>query len=151
MREASERKENDCLIISQWWSEDGFMTEADYFAFLKITYKRLTQKYTNIYFKAHPRESAEFVNRLTKEFDFKFLPTEYSDLPIELYLLNNNLDLYGFWTSAMFYAKKAFNMNVYSLFDSLVENYPENKMIYELHESVKPLLQQYGIPQLAVT
>ncbi len=142
-------KQNDsCLILSQWFVEHNYLSEDEYIYYVNHLVEKIENRYNNIYYKPHPRDAEKLNSNIYKNPKIKRLKTPYNEVPVELFIANQNLDLYGFWSSAMFYINSAWDVDVYSLFQDLINMYPENQRIKEMYNNdVKPLLIKHEIKE----
>jgi len=142
-----QNKNNFCLILSQWFVEHRYLTENEYITYIKNLSHSLKKTYNIVYFKPHPRDNNSMVNRIYNIDHIARLPSDYEDLPAELVIAKLNLDVFGFWTSTMFYVIEAWDINVYSLFEDLLSNYKKQDIINMYELDAKILLNKHHIPQ----
>lgn len=142
------KQSDSCLILSQWFVEHNYLSEDEYIYYINHLVKRIEHKYKNIYYKPHPRDAEKLNMNIYKNPKIKCLKIPYNEVPVELFIAKQNLDLYGFWSSAMFYINSAWDVDVFSLFQDLVNMYPENLRIKEMYDNdVKPLLIKHKIKE----
>lgn len=103
-----------CIVLSQWYVPDGFVELDTYKKFLKNLFLSLSQ-YDEVYLKLHPREaSCDYIDLY--EYGYRKINSEFENLPVELFLSKQPMDIYGFWTSTLFYMSKLdTEMRIYTL------------------------------------
>ena len=136
-----------CIILSQWFVEHNLIKEDDYISYISELIINLKKDYNTIYYKEHPRDSISMTNKiLNKNSILKQLYYPFNEIPIELYLAKNSIDVYGFWSSAMFYAKKVFNTKIVSLFKDISKKFPSKNM-ESMYQDAKPKLDELYIEE----
>lgn len=141
---------DSCIFLSQTLVEDGFINEIDFLIFIDLVLLELAEKYNVIYFKPHPRNSDVLIDRILKSNDkICFIPEYYQDLPAELFLMNNNIDTYGFSSSTLLYASGLFQIKSFQCIEELIRLYPSKKL-NEFYSSVKPFFLKNNIEKFKI-
>jgi hypothetical protein len=149
-RNTTKNYTNSCLFLSQTLVEDGFINDNSFLKFMNQAFKQLEEKYALIYFKPHPRNSEELISRvLQSNKKVSFLPDDYQQMPAELFLINNTIDVYGFSSSTLLYASGLFNINTYQCMNQLLECVHTPKL-EDFYNSVVPLFKKYGIIEFSI-
>jgi len=144
--EKTEKKE--ALLLSQWFVSHNLLNNNEYFNFIRDAVSYIAQGYDKVYFKAHPRDPDNVTERILAELPVLRLPKDFESVPAELFLATNpSVDVFGFWTSAMFYSKHLYGSRSVSFFRALVERFADRSEIREMYKSVQPLLIEKGIEE----
>lgn len=139
---------NKCLFLSQSLVEDELVDKEKFILFAKNIFIKLSKKYDVIYFKAHPRNSQEIIDSiLDGAVNVEFLPKEYNELPAEIFLASEQVDLVGFSSSTLMYASSLFNLKTFQCLGSLV-NFSPNKKIEVYYRNVNMLFKTHNIKSL---
>lgn len=141
---------DDCIFLSQTIVEDGFINKLEFLKFIELALSELAKKYTVIYFKPHPRNSNELIDKILKlNYKICFLPDHYQDLPAEFFLMENNIDTYGFSSSTLLYASSLFQIKTFQCLEELIRLYPSKKLNY-FYSSVEPFFLKNNIEKFEI-
>ncbi|WP_272942537.1 polysialyltransferase family glycosyltransferase [Catenovulum agarivorans] len=139
--------EKSIVILSQWFVAKRILTIEEMVEYYKVVSKSFLDKDATVYFKPHPWDPPELTESVIKECGFVRSLDDY--LPIEIHLLNNpQIQLYGFWTSALFYTSAMLSNNVYSLFGHLSTHFDLPELTYQ-YELVKDIVSASGVKELS--
>lgn len=138
----------NAIILSQWFVEHNILKEEEYIDFIGSVVNTLKNKYSIIYYKAHPRDNENMTQAIINKYSLSILAEPYNILPVEIFIGKYDVDTYGFWTSAMFYVHRLWDIPTFSLFNKIISIHDKNIKLKEIYTTSKYLLNRYEIPQL---
>lgn len=146
----SKKISNKCIFLSQTMVEDGYINELNFLKFIELVLNKLEKKYDVIYFKPHPRNCNDLIKKILKLRDkMDIFPEKYQDLPAEFFLMENNIDTYGFSSSTLLYASGLFKIKSFQCLEELHRLYPSQKLNSFLL-SVKPFFHKKNIEKFKI-
>ena len=138
--------DNSCVILSQWFVRENYIREIDYMNYLRDLVVNLKKKYSHVYYKPHPRDYLTFNYWVYHELQTSVLPEDFNDIPVELLLLKTKMDIYGFGSASLIYAKHFLNSNSYTLISDINEKFHTKKLGEWCKVSLK-LLKDHSIEE----
>ncbi|WP_294639491.1 polysialyltransferase family glycosyltransferase [uncultured Aquabacterium sp.] len=136
------------LILSQSLVTDGLAAEATYLKFLKSLVHRLTSSGETVYFKPHPRDPVSVQELVNSIPGCRPLPEEFKRVPVEIFVaMNPEVELYGFWSSALAYSSGVFQQRSYSFAQVFFDSFDGDGdvAVRAVWDSVRPILEGCGV------
>nr|WP_315199388.1 polysialyltransferase family glycosyltransferase [uncultured Flavobacterium sp.] len=139
---------DSCLFLSQTLVEDGLVNEDLYVSFMKTVINKLSNVYETIYFKPHPRNTDCLINKIvSNNSKIKLLPAMYQNMPAEVYLTKNKLDLYSISSSTLIYGSSLLGINSFQCFDFLIkfQSFQSTAKLLDLRQSCELIFAKHQI------
>lgn len=131
--------DNSTVIISQWLVKKRYISSEKMISY----YKSMFCKNDNIFYKPHPWDDKTFTDALINETGFQLIK---SPLPVELLLLNGrNINVYGFWSSTLFYLDNLTDLKVYSMLKDISN---ESSNLKYLYNKTKKLISDNNVKEV---
>jgi len=144
-------EDNYVYFLGGNWSEEGIISNEDYFSLLYEVRKYFNCKRKKIYYLPHRREDENKLHNLEEKLGWQIIKP---DVPIELFLLREKIlpsEITGFMSTALFSLSILFirsNIKLYSFYLSdkiLMKRQKEIKTLYEFGNSYFPIFYFKGI------
>ena len=144
-----EGRDGTCIFLLQSLCEDGLMSEKSFLTLVNSIIVQLTAIYDYIYIKPHPRNKSDIINRISSTSEkIMDIPELYADLPVELFLSKNRMDVIGFSSSTLMYSSSLFGFTTYHCMEEAIR-YDNNNKILVLKDSVDQLFKIHNVKPLS--